>query len=120
MPFYKSLVLIHKTLKDYDKATDYSLKALKVSEFSHGTESQSLVMELSDISDLYKLNDKPQQAITFAERGVKILEQSKETDKLRLAEKLSDLAALYEATGNKTKAESLYKRSRNIYSEKSK
>lgn len=120
MSFYKSLALIHKTLKDYQKATDYSIKALKVSEFVHGTESKSIMIELSDLTDLYKLNRQPKEAIPYAERGIKILENDESTDKLNLAEKLSDLAALYEATGNKSKAESLYKRSRTIYAENSK
>jgi len=120
MPFYQSLVLIHKTLKDYNQATDYSLKALKVSEFTHGTESKNIIMILADISDLYKLNNKPKEAINYAERSIKILEKDKSLDKLNLAEKLSDLASLYEATGNKTKADALYKRSREIYSEGSK
>ena len=120
MPFYKSLVLIHKTLKDYNAATDYSLKALKVSEFTHGVESKNLMMELSSISDLYKLRNKPDVAITYAERGIKILEKDNSADKLVLAERLSNLAELYEATGNKSKAEKLYKRSRDIYSENSK
>lgn len=119
MPFYQSLVLIHKTLKDYNSATDYSLKALKVVEFTHGTESKDTVILLTDISDLYKLNNKPLEAINYAERSIKILEKDTKSDKLNLAEKLSDLAALYEATGNKTKAETLYKRSREIYSKSS-
>ena len=119
MPFYQSLVLIHKTLKDYNLATDYSLKALKVAEFTHGTESKNTLMLLTDISDLYKLSNKPKEAINYAERSIKILESDKNSDKLSLAEKLSDLAALYEATGNKSKADVLYKRSRDIYTKSS-
>ena len=120
MPFYKSMVLIHKTIKDYDLATDYSLKALKVSEFTHGVESKNLMIELSSLSDLYKLRNKPDKAISYAERGVKILEKDESADKLILAERLSNLAELYEATGDKSKAEKLYKRSRDIYSQNSK
>ena len=120
MPFYKSLVLIHKTLKDYNQAAGYSELALKVSEFTHGTESKNIMIELSNLSDLYKLSNNPRKAITYAERGIQILEKDKSADKLSLAEKLSDLAALYEATGDKNKAEKLYKRSRDIYSQNSK
>jgi tetratricopeptide (TPR) repeat protein len=114
LPFYKRLSLIFKTTKDLQKATDFSLKALKVSEFVHGTESTRIVVDLTDISDLYKLRKMPTKAILFAERGVKILEKDKNSDRQYLATALNDLAALYEVAGDKDKANSLYKRSRDI------
>ena len=115
-PFYKRLSIIFKTTRDLEKAADFSIKALKVSEFVHGTESANIVADLSEIVDLYKLMNKPTKAITFAERSVKILEQDQKLHKLDLAAKLNDLAALYEVTGDKAKAELLYKKSRDVYS----
>ena len=94
------------------------MKALKVSEFVHGSESANIVADISEVVDLYKQRKMHTEAIGFAERSVKILEKNKKEYRLDLAERLNDLASLYEVTGEKTKAKALYEKSRQVYSEK--
>ncbi|MCH2207541.1 MAG: tetratricopeptide repeat protein [Lentisphaerales bacterium] len=117
MPIYKSLILIYKTKKDYINATLFSEKALKVSEFVHGNKSLDIIQELSNLVDIYKLQDMPEKAIAYAKREVDILQKVKESDRLQLAEKLNELGSLYETSGDVSKAKELFEKSRKMYAE---
>ena len=117
MPIYKSLVLIYKTKKDYKNATLFSEKALKVSEFSHGNKSPEIIQELSNLVDIYKLQNMPSKAITYAKREVDIIQSDQESDKFLLAEKLNELGSLYETSGDQIKARELFEQSRKLYAQ---
>ncbi|NQZ56276.1 MAG: tetratricopeptide repeat protein [Lentisphaeraceae bacterium] len=117
LPIFRNLTLIHQTTKSYKQASVSSLQALKCAEFINGNESLELLDDLSTVVNLYKLQQLPKKAITFAKQSVSILESHNDADKFELAEKINDLAVLYENSGNSTEAQKLYERSRSIYAD---
>lgn len=106
------------TSRDYAKAHDFFLQALKLLEDELGTEQLTLVPVLHDLGMLSRVRVRYDEAEKYYSRALRICEKILGVDALGTATRLNYLAGLHNAQADFNQAESLLLRSLRIYESK--